>query len=257
MNQFKPPLDHVKSDKPTRGNPELIQSDDSVRTLFKIPRSDGSVTAMYEYGRYFNEDGTEMVVMKGVSLEKGPDGSVGYPDKAFSRERLEAIKEEARVHMGAALARLAAIRGGVAPVSEEAKQTVLEFDNNGLIKVPDWNKQSEQLPPEDRPEASPKTLEQELHDTFWAKQAAVLGEIDFAIERAGYIDPAVLSNKIAQSVETVRQLKGLHPDMVEYLGKVIDLCHEVSAAGNNQRSEYHHNARSGLQKIKSMVAAIK
>lgn len=109
----------------------------------------------------------------------------------------------------------------------------------------------------EREQERSKLLEQhELHATFWTKHASVIGTIDRAIEQAGYIDPSMLAYKIATEVESVRQIRGLDAPMIAYLGKVIDLCNEVGAAGTNQRSEYYRNARPGLQKIRSMVSAI-
>lgn len=98
--------------------------------------------------------------------------------------------------------------------------------------------------------------QQALHTTFWAKHESVIGTIDRAIEQAGYIDPSMLAYKIAGEIESVRQIRGLDAPMIEYLGKVIDLCNEVGAAGTNQHSEYHRNARPGLQKIRGMMSAI-
>lgn len=113
---------------------------------------------------------------------------------------------------------------------------------------------SREAPQEENIDKSP---DDELLGTFWAMHNNLVERINHAIETAYYTDPSMQAGQIAQDVESMRQLKGLNPNMVSYLQGVIDVCHEVSESGRDRRSRYYRDARSGLQKIGQMVRAIK
>lgn len=106
-------------------------------------------------------------------------------------------------------------------------------------------------------EKTDKSSSSELLDTFWTMHGDLVERINHAIETAYHVDPSMQAGQIARDVESMRQLKGLNPDMVSYLQGVIDVCHEVRESGRDRRSKYHHDARPGLQKIGQMIRAIK
>lgn len=79
--------------QPTRDRPEIFRQPD-VPVFHKVPRSDGSETDMFAFGRFF-EGKTERLIFRGTELET-IDGEIGIPTKVITRKALEEIEAVAR-----------------------------------------------------------------------------------------------------------------------------------------------------------------
>ncbi len=154
-------------------------------------------------------------------------------------------------------------RGG----SSQEHDSILEYDENGLIKMPDWirkgnartstSQQAQEHNYQDSIARQPqKTPEQEAADKFWAAHDVAMKEVQGAIERAGHFDPCSAALSAGSRVGEITRVPGLKPDMVAYLEGIRSLCQEVGASGRDARSRFHRNPRSGLAAIYQMLAAI-
>ncbi|MGK2896260.1 MAG: hypothetical protein ACSLEY_01490 [Candidatus Saccharimonadales bacterium] len=192
-----------------------------------------------ESSAYMNQSGDDPTV-----LVKRTDGriTVGRLDMS-SRNISFSENGEKMVEPGVSMealsdkrqAQLAEELAGVALRSNEVSKTVASNEQVQADKLP----------------------ENEIHGMFWKKHTALIKEVNRAVEQSGHIDPSMLAYEIASEIESIRQIKGLNPDMVIYLKSVIDLCDEVGSSGRDQRSKYYRNGRAGLQQISEMIRAIR
>lgn len=237
---------------PTKDNPEIIEHG-AERTLINIPRNGGDRTAMYMYARYFDENAKEQVVMRGTTPETNQAGKTGIPEKTIPRKRLEEIRQENAERMSKLMSGLALSRAA----REESRSTGsvgVELDEHGLIKMPDFAN-SEAI--EDESILEDDKEKENMLDVFWEKHNALSSEINEAIQRAGYSDPAAAAMRIAGSIDRLSQTPGINPEMVQYLTGVKQLCDEVARAGRNPHSRFYRNERVGLTDVWSKIVAIK
>ncbi len=152
---------------------------------------------------------------------------------------------------------------GMQPTGAEqqvsGRKVELEYDENGLIKVPDWVKQGQQEQVSDeqhRQHSNHHEVRLSPADRFWRSHDDVMSALQSAIDKAGYIDPYMNAGRIGGDIDRIMQLPGLNPDMVKYLGGVRALCGEIRDSGRNKYARYHRNPRAGLEEVQAMLAAI-
>lgn len=85
-DSYSPP-----ADLPTKENPEIF--DQESVSLFPIPRTAGGTTGMYQYGRFFDKSGREILIFRGA-VQEDIRGTVGYPEKHIPREAFERMRAE-------------------------------------------------------------------------------------------------------------------------------------------------------------------